>query len=164
MNINDLIEAFLNEKSTTALLKYKEDVISKFHHRLQLQKTFKFKIQDSIIIKNIYELEIDRIEYYLREYIMTRIEKLKRNLFIDVSLLSNNEKIFYEKYLNKLKEKGFVCENSCEDNVVVGFICKKDLGNVILDEEDVEMYSGDFFVGPLSDVYSLVLNGDICLI
>lgn len=163
MNINTLIEAYLNEKSTPVLLKYKEVVISYFYHKLQLQKKNKIENLNNII-KNIYEIEIDRIEYYLKEYILIRLEKLKKNMFIDTLLLSDEEKVFYEKYINKLKEKGIVCDNKSKEYYAVAFICKKDLGNVVLDEEEVEMYDGDLFVGPISDIYSLILNEDVCLI
>ncbi|KAK6090980.1 hypothetical protein P3W45_000225 [Vairimorpha bombi] len=160
MKIQDLIECFMNEKNTNVFLRYRKDVIDYFYKKLVDQKINLDKFSTNKVITSLYELEIERVEYMIKEYLMTRVEKMKHDMNINTDLLSDNEKIFYRKLQNKMTYK--ICRDNEVD--VVGFICKKDLGFVMLDGESVEMYQDDFFVGPMKDVYDLVNKGEIFLL
>ena len=162
MIVQNLIECYVNEKSSKAILKYKKEVVDYFYQKLLEQKE-KYKIfiaGKSNIIKSIYELEIERMEFLLREYLIIRLEKMKEDYYIDLNLLSSQEVVYYTR-LQKIAP----FKNKKNDKIeVIGFLCKKDLGNVILDDENVEMCKDDFFVGPLNDVYDLIINEDIKLV
>ena len=100
------------------------------------------------------------MEFLLREYLIIRLEKMKEDYYIDLNLLSSQEVVYYTR-LQKIAP----FKNKKNDKIeVIGFLCKKDLGNVILDDENVEMCKDDFFVGPLNDVYDLIINEDIKLV
>ena len=99
MIVQNLIECYVNEKSTKAILKYKKEVVDYFYQKLLEQKE-KYKIfiaGKSNIIKSIYELEIERMEFLLREYLIIRLEKMKEDYYIDLNLLSSQEVVYYTR-------------------------------------------------------------------
>ncbi|WUR02448.1 DNA replication complex GINS protein (SLD5) [Vairimorpha necatrix] len=161
MKVKRLIECYMNEKNTNAFLKYNQEVVAYFYTKIIDQKNIiKKNPQKSNILKSIYELEIERLEYLIKSYLTIRINKMKRNLFIDENCLSEDEKKFYKILKDQINYK-----NECNESVdVVGFICKKDIGNVLLDGESVEMNKGDFYIGPLCDVMDLLNQDEIYLV
>lgn len=99
MIVQNLIECYVDEKSTKAILKYKKEVVDYFYQKLLEQKE-KYKIfiaGKSNIIKSIYELEIERMEFLLREYLIIRLEKMKEDYYIDLNLLSSQEVVYYTR-------------------------------------------------------------------
>lgn len=160
MNIKDLIESYMNEKNTKIFLRYRKEVIDFFYKKLVIQKNNLNKLTDNKIINSLYELEIERIEYMIREYLMVRIDKLKHDMNINLELLSESELILYKKLQNKMKYK-ISRDNEID---VVGFICKKDLGFVMLDGESVEMFRDDFYLGPILDIMEMVNKGEVFLL
>lgn len=162
MKLQRLVEIYVNEKSTKSFLNYKKEVVDFFYEKLlkQIENVKNMSSNELNIVKCTYELEIERIEYLLKEYLTLRINKLKLHSTIDNELLSASEKDYYDI----LKEQMIYKNKRDESFDIVGFICKKDIGSVLLDEETVEMYKDDFYVGPFSDVRDLLDKDEIYLV
>ncbi|ADM11934.1 uncharacterized protein Eint_071750 [Encephalitozoon intestinalis ATCC 50506] len=162
--LNDLILAYQNEKSAKRLLPYASQVMNYFLDAVS-RRTEGMKSLDKSILKNIYELELERIKFFAKEYVKVRLKKLVTNLYEDRSFLSPREAVFYEKYISLLKKRDiYVTEKKFyQTHEFVGFYCCADIHGIVIDGEMVEMFKGDFFVAPLDDVMDLLKKNEIIL-
>lgn len=162
--LTDLILAYQNEKSTRRLLPYASRPVDHFL-AIVSKRTESIGKLDRSVVKNIYELEAERVKFLLKEYIQTRLRKISADLYVDKTLLSGRESIFYESYLGLLKERDVYVEKQRlnKTNEFVGFYCLVDVYGVMIDGEPLEMLKGDFFVAPLDDVADLVKKNEIVL-
>lgn len=155
----------MNEKACRSLLPYESEVVEFFYNKIEQHRVN--VTSDIKIVKSIIELDIERVEYLLKEYILCRLHKLENNFFIDTSLLSSGEREFYEKY-KKLFQEEDILDNEIEikkhEDEVVGFICKDQALNIILDGEHIEIFQGDFFVTEMKNVFDLIKSKSIRLI
>lgn len=161
--LNNLISAYQNEKCTETLLPYASTVdyfVSLIPRHVQFIDTL-----ENPVIRNIHELEVERVKYFIKEYIQTRLRKLNFDLYIDRSLLSKRELVFYEKYINLVKKRDIYVEERGmpKKNEFVGFYCLVDINSIKIDGSVLEMFKGDFFVAPLDDVAELLRNNEIIL-
>ncbi|CAD25709.1 hypotheticalprotein v26.11 [Encephalitozoon cuniculi GB-M1] len=162
--LNDLILAYQNEKSTKRLLPYALHLIDYFLDIIS-ERTEHVKALNKSIVKNIYELEIERVKFFVKEYIQTRLKKMSMNLYVDLSLLSGGELALYEKYIDLLKKRDVYVTKQKFHKVheFVGFYCCTDISGAVIDGELLEMFKGDFFVAPLDDVMDFLKRNEIIL-
>ncbi|AFN83421.1 hypothetical protein EROM_071700 [Encephalitozoon romaleae SJ-2008] len=162
--LNDLILAYQNEKSAKRLLPYASCPMKHFLDVVS-RRAGDMKALGKTIVRNVYELELERVKFFIKEYIRVRLKKLSTNLYVDRSFLSERETIFYEKYIGLLKERDiYVPEQKfCKKNEFIGFYCCVDVDGIMIDGELLEVFKGDFFVAPLSDVMDLLKRNEIIL-
>jgi DNA replication initiation complex subunit (GINS family) len=162
--IQDLIEIFTNEKSCKSLLPFENQIVNYFYNKLEEHRENLSQMKEDNIIKSIVELDIDRVEYMIKEYLLCRLNKLKKNFFIDMTLLSEGEKVFYSKYKKIFEEEDILDKDITSiphENEVVGFICKDKSINIILDGEHLDIFQGDFFVTNIKNVFHLIKHKNI---
>ncbi|KAF9764980.1 DNA replication complex GINS protein sld5 [Nosema granulosis] len=165
--IQDLIEIFINEKSCKSFLPFEYEVVDYFYKRILNQREKLESCTEPKIVKSIMELDIDRVEYLLKEYILIRLNKLKTNFFVDSSLLSDGEKDFYFNYLKLFQEEDILdneIESKKHEEEVVGFVCKAKSINIILDGEHIEIFQGDFFVTEIKNIFDLIKSKQVRLV
>lgn len=155
LSLDSLITAYGNEKSTDRMLPF-SPIIEHFNDALRSIGPLSDETQ---AIRTLRELEAERIRYFLKEYVVTRLSKLRRNIFIEENLLSPKEQVFYRKYLALLAKHGLLTEQRGTSIEYVGFYCVRDLSNVKIDNEAIEMYEGDFFVANMDDVQEYIRMG-----
>lgn len=162
--IDSLIKAYRNEKCTGELLPYAENVMDFLQKNLPKQIDYANSIKKAHVIKSIYEEEIERVKYFMREYIIARMRKINRGFNIDKRLLSNHEERYYISIADLYREKDIFVECEWESQEFVGFISLVESENVVIDHNSVELRVGDFFVAPLKDVVSLLYRNEIYLV
>jgi GINS complex subunit 4 len=164
MSVEDLILAYQNEKGVEELLPYEEAVVGYFVEAIGQQMELARSVE--LTIRSVYELETERIRYFLKEYLSTRIHKMQGNLYLDASLLSERERVFYERYLGLLEKRDVrvARREGTEDAEFVGFYALVDMSNVRIDGSVVEVFKGDFFVGPFADVREFVKSKEMALL
>lgn len=165
--IQDLIESVVNEKSCNSLLPYDRETFDYFYSKLQEYKNKEDQSNESKLIVSVKELDLDRIEYLLKEYLLCRLNKLKHNFFIDTSLLSEAELKFYDAYIKIFQEEDILdkeIETERFQNEVVGFICKAKSINLLLDGEQIEVFKGDFFVTEIKNIFRFIKNKSVRLV
>lgn len=160
--IEQLIVVYTNEKSTSSLLPY-NDIADEFNLILSNRLA---TVKNTIEIE---ELEIERIKYFIKEYILCRFDKICNNLYHDLALMSEDEKAFYLGYIQLQKKFDVYQENvetaeTINKNEFVGFIANRNIQAVKIDKEIVEIFEGDVFIASLVDVYSYLLDNSITLI
>lgn len=162
LDFEKLLNAYNNEKSTRKLLKY-NTIIDEFNLRIQYSAS---KQASSEISKTIEEIEIERIKYFIKEYILTRMDKLRSNFFLNTELMSENERRFYIKYLELCKQRNiFVDQNQPSNDIeIVGFRAKRELDGVKIDDEIIKIYNDDFFVANFYDIQNFIEDGSISLL
>src|ERR1700754_3514486 len=96
-----LLQAYTNEKATQRLLKY-EPVVDGFIKIIQSHEHS--GVLTTGILDTFEEIEMERIKYFVKEYILTRLDKIRNNLFTDRALLGEKERSFADKY-NELMVK-----------------------------------------------------------
>lgn len=161
--IDDLIAAYTNEKATKKLLKY-EHVVDEFNKAVADACSAQSSKDHSQVTQMVQEIEVGRIRYFVKEYIMCRFDKIRRNLFLDSCLMSPREKTFYARYLEIMKQNGVYTDSPSRDFEFVGFISRRNLESVRIDNEVVEIFRGDFFVANLDDVAEYLREGAISLV
>lgn len=169
INLRDLVVILRNEKATKKLLNYNRmfDDISNI-----VQENLKNR-PNNPVVATIKELEAEHIKYILKQYILTRIEKIRMNIPQDTSLMSHAEKIFYLKYYECLSEQNIFKDkiniSSFDDPFqkqnkqleYVAFICTKKISGFKVDGTVIEVYEGDFFVAKFDEVEEYFERGDI---
>lgn len=162
--LSDLVTAYQNEKCTKTLLPYASALVDHFLSLVHRQTEFINSLEMSLI-RNIYELEVERVKYFVKEYIQTRLRKINSNLYVDHSLLSEGELVFYKKYIGLLKEEDIYIEEQRKEKgcEFVGFYCLGGINGVKIDGNVLEVFEGDFLVAPLDDVLELLKNNEIVL-
>ncbi|KAI5169912.1 hypothetical protein PAEPH01_1091 [Pancytospora epiphaga] len=158
--LDDLIVAYTNEKATRRLLPFC-DVTDQLSSEL---KAYRENSEEPQIVRELRELEHERLKYFTREYILTRLEKLKSNIFLDKSLMGSREVRYYEKYLALLDKHGLLTDKESQDHDYVGFYCLKSLDYVKIDNEVNEIFEGDFFIANIDDIFEYVKRGYINLV
>lgn len=158
--LDDLIIAYTNEKSTTQLLPY-NPLADDFSQMVKYQHTDPSEPQ---LVRTLRELEIERIKFFVKEYIIIRLQKLNNNIFWTEDVMSPREIIYYRKYLSLLDANGVLTRNESAKIEYVGFYCVKNLENVKIDNEIIEISEGDFFVANLDDVMVYLKRGHIVLV
>ncbi|TBU00689.1 hypothetical protein CWI38_1287p0010 [Hamiltosporidium tvaerminnensis] len=162
--LNELIIIYRNEKNIKTLLPYQTSIIETIYSLIQSQQTYLNALKKNQIIKNIIEQELDTAKYFLKEYLKIRIKKLQIYFLTSKDLLSSKEIIFQEKIVNLYKEKNIYVESEYKNTEYVGFICLKDIKQIFLDKNPVEIKNDDFFVAPLEEVYEYLYNNDIMIV
>lgn len=162
--LNDLISSYQNEKCTESLLPYNQTCVDHFLNLIAEQVKL-IDLLETSVVKNIYELEVERVKYFIKEYIQTRLKKLHSNLYLDRSLLSKGELQLYKNYIEVLKERDIYVEEvpGQKGNEFVGFYCLVDINSIKIDGDVLEMFKGDFFIAPLYDVIELLKRNEIIL-
>ncbi|ELQ76138.1 putative alpha-helical protein, potentially involved in replication/repair, partial [Trachipleistophora hominis] len=123
-------------------------------------------LKEHKLLKSLYEQELERVKYILTDYLRVRLIKLQNNFYVNTEYLSEYEKVFYQKLVEKFKEYDIFTEQNEEyvDFECVGFIALVDIGKVIIDGNSVDVLAGDFFVAQLADVKHLLLDRKIMLV
>lgn len=162
--MDGLIAAYQNEKCTDALLPYASAPVEHFLGLIPKQTEFVSSLEASAT-KNVYELELERIKYFIKEYIQTRLKKLASDLYIDHSLLSERELVYYKRHIGLLKERDIYVERQerRRSREFVGFHCLVDINSIEIDGNVLEVFRGDLFVAPLDDVMELLKRNEIVL-
>lgn len=164
LDLNLLITAYINEKATTKILPYKSIIDDFIFH-------IKFKYDSDIkslntVLNELKEIEINRIKYFIKEYLHCRLNKIRINIFVDDSFLNLKEKIFKNKYINLLENYNLSIDESKSTNNVefIGFIVNKNAEKIILDGEIIDLIIGDFYISNIDDVFDKLLNDVISLV
>ncbi|GJQ15627.1 hypothetical protein GpartN1_g7418.t1 [Galdieria partita] len=115
-DINDdvwrLRKWLVNEKCCNDILPYQEELVTGLADLCQFQQSLVEQMTESddfalVLVKNLKELELERIRYLLKEYLRTRLRKIESWLFYlwrdkeKWSLLSSSE-TEYTKQLHQL--------------------------------------------------------------
>ncbi|EJW04079.1 hypothetical protein EDEG_01655 [Edhazardia aedis USNM 41457] len=174
--IQELIQTYTNEYNTKLLLPYNRKLASQIIPIIKAQNDYIKKLESTNINKlylSIYQLEYERISYFLNSYLRTRLVKInKEHEFCDKNLLSDYELKFLES-INVFELNGFLKDSKemfCSDrndkfkNEYVGFYVICDRKSVVIDGNPLDINYGDVYVSLLSDVYDLLINKDIVLI
>lgn len=162
--LDRLITAYTNEKSTRRLLKY-DHIVEEFNRAVVDYICNPQSSKDhSQVARMIQEIEIERIKYFVKEYIMCRFDKIRRNFFLDLELMSSRERAFYTQYLGVMKQKDVFTDKPSQDFEFIGFISHKALEGVKIDNEVVEIFQGDFFVANYDDVVEYLKEDAIGLV
>lgn len=159
LQIDELINAYINEKSARRLLPYNHTVDA-FNAQI---KAFCIDPAEHPIVKMVRELENERIKYFVKEYLMVRLDKILANVFLNVELMSPGEKQLYEEWLSLLAREDTLGGEVSEEPEYVGFFCTKSLGNVMIDDQVLEIFEGDFFVANIDDIAYYLKGGDVLL-
>lgn len=168
--MRSLVDVFFNlyrnEKNTCRLLPFNEEIISELRSEISRQLEFIEETKDFKQLKAIYEQELENIKYFLADYIKVRLDKIHKNLYLDESLMSENERLFYKKLKEQYKKLDIYVEQTekYQDFECVGFIAQTDIGNVLIEGDSVDISDGDFFVVKLTEVDDLLQEGKILLV
>lgn len=160
--LEKLIDSYINEKSTKTLLPY-DNIVDDFNLIL---KNTPLPLDDDTH-KMLAEIEIERISYFIKEYILCRFEKIRGNFYLETDLMSEGEKSFYLDYINLIKQEGVykeIVEEQQKPTEFVGFIANRNMTSVKIDNDIIEIVEGDFFIADLQDVYYLLLDKSISLV
>lgn len=160
LDLENLIRVYNNEKSTKKLLKY-DPIVDEFNLRISQSDN---KSVSSEISRAIEEIEIERIKYFIKEYILTRIDKLRQDFFLDVEMMSESEKLYYSQYLELCKQSNIYVDQQSKDVEIIGFVAKRELDGVKIDDEIVKIYNGDFFVANYEDIEAYIPDGSVQLV
>lgn len=155
-----LIIAYTNEKSTARLLPYcpVADEFSDILAKTQISPT------DPPVLKALREIEMERIKYFVKEYVLVRLAKLNSNVFLADNLMSGREVAYYRKYIAMLGRNDILADKESRSFEYVGFYCIRDLGSVKIDGEVVEVFEGDFFVASIDDIIEYLIQGHVILV
>ncbi|KAF7684809.1 DNA replication complex GINS protein sld5 [Astathelohania contejeani] len=166
-DLQRLIISYKNEKSTTRILPYIENTINNLSILIKKQTEYINSFKQYSLLKSIYEQELERVKYFLKEYLLTRIKKIENNLFIEREHLSSHELVYLDGLIELYKCRDIYIEPPSQlptNEECVGFVVKKSIGEILIDGHPVNMEKGDFFVAAIDDVIHLLYNNDIELI
>lgn len=164
--IDQFVNDYRNEKNTRRLLSFSEKTIDVLRNLIKSQEEYILTLDEHRLLKSLYEQELERIKYLLTDYLKTRLIKLQKNFYIETHLMSEHEKTFYTKLNDKLKEYDIIVtrDHDNDDYECVGFIALTDIGNVIIDNNQINIQAGDFFVAQFKDIESLLLASKVILV
>ncbi|KRH95101.1 hypothetical protein M153_3100028061 [Pseudoloma neurophilia] len=159
-------DAYRNEKNTRRLLPFQTEILDKLKQEIDEQAEYIKQIKDAKQYKVIYEQELENIKYFYIDYIKTRLIKIQKDFYLDEYLMSKNEAVFYNKFLDYFKSSDmYVEEGESQPNFeCVGFIAKEDIGNVMIENNSIDISIGDFFVVKYVEIEDLLLQGKIVLV
>lgn len=168
-----LLVLYLNEKNTRMLLPYGRELVHGICYLLEKQRLKLCSLKDAPhgrVIEHAYKMEIDRVEWVLKEYLLRRLEKIRGNFYLqdqELSLLSGGERRFYAKYLELNRAHGVYMEGPPSAGPAPaeygGFYVLEDLGNHVMENEVVGMAKGDFYIGNLREVSGLLQSARILI-
>ena len=159
-SIEPLLTALSNEKATRRLLPH----VPYADELLAVLRTAQPPENEPQVIRSLRELEVERIRYLIREYVMLRLEKMTRDLFTDQDLLSPRERVFFARYANLLQKQGTGYENKGNGVEYAGFYCVRGLESIRLDGEVMGFKEGDFFSADFDDVKEYLREGSVVLV
>ncbi|KAM0679823.1 hypothetical protein GINT2_001995 [Glugoides intestinalis] len=160
LEMEKLISAYSNEKATSILLDY-NSIVDEFNRTVSMCK-LESNVAD--ILSTIKEIERERIKYFIKEYILIRLDKIRKNLFADLNCMSHAERTFAQEYQEMMRKAEIYADFPSKDIEVVGFIAQKNLESVKIDNQAVEIFAGDFFVAFYDDVVNYIKNGYVLLV
>jgi GINS complex subunit 4 len=160
LNVARLIQAYSNEKSTKKLLKY-DQIVDEFNLEIS---TNQIVTGNDNLVETIKEVEMERLKYFVKEYVLIRLDKMRSNFFLDVNLMNHSEREFYEKYIEIARKNTIYEDEPSKDIEIVGFMANKKLESVRIDGEIIEIYKGDFFVGSFDDIEEHLNENSVRLI
>ncbi|KAL1530747.1 hypothetical protein AB1Y20_001646 [Prymnesium parvum] len=101
----------MNEKFAPEILQHKSDLVDTIQQLLETQAERITELSErDFLLRSIYEMERERVEYLLRVYLRTRLQKItKYAIHIGTSVevqsrLSESERSFAQQYLELYKE------------------------------------------------------------
>lgn len=160
-SLERLIQAYTNEKATVKLLPY-NGVANEFNLIL---KEREIDCGSSVSLSSTFEeIELERIKYFVKEYVLTRLDKICADFFIDQSLMGKEERKFAEKYKEMMIRASVYVDKPSKEHEIVGFIAQRNLEAVKIDGQIVEILSGDFFVASYDDIASYIWDGSVVLV
>lgn len=158
--LEELIAAYTNERSTERLLPH-SPVADEFN---QIARRAGAGPGDPQIVRTLRELEIERIRFFVKSYVLARLQKLGSSIFLDTALMSAREAAYYERHRSLLGRHGVLTDRKSPSFEYVGFYCVRSLESVKIDDSVVEVLEGDFFVASIDDVVEYLKGGHIVLV
>lgn len=156
-----LIQLYMNEKGTERLLKY-DSLADEFNQILQ--NTGPASEDTPKVVRTMQEIDQERVKYFVKEYIMCRFDKIRKNFYLDPSLMSQKEQVFYAKFLDLMRRTDLYFDTIAGDgHEFVGFIANTNLKSVRIDTEVVDILEGDFFIANYDDISEHLVNGSVSL-
>lgn len=162
--VESLIRAYRNEKCTKEMLPYERRVMDFLEKNLPKQIEYAASLRKAPVLKSIYEQEIERVKYFMKEYIITRMKKISLNFNVDDSMLSPSEIVYRNAMYSICRQEDVFVPCRWTNNEFVGFVSVVDNNHVVLDGNPVEMRQGDFFVGQIRDVIEMLYRHSIYLV
>lgn len=159
MALEELIVAYTNEVSTERLLPY-NSIADEFN---QMMRNVHIDQSATQVVRTLKELEIERIRFFVKSYVLARLQKLNSNVFLSADLMSAREAVYYRKHMSLLEKNGVLTDKKSPTPEYVGFYCVKNLESVKIDDDVVEIFEGDFFVANIDDVIEYLNKGYIVL-
>lgn len=159
LNLAELIAAYSNEKATNSLLEYKY-IVDEVRRWLE-EKEGEDSVFENTVLKELVEIEQNRIKYYVNEYLALRFDKIRKNFFVDQKCLSMEEIEVRRKYFEILSTRNITKEHKQEDIEFVGCYFNKKAQNFYIDGEVQEINSGEFIVTKLEGVRDYLDKNDV---
>lgn len=159
LNLAELIAAYSNEKATSTLLEYKY-IVDEVRRWLE-EKEEEDSVFENTVLKELVEIEHNRIKYYVNEYLALRFDKIRKNFFVDQKCLSMEEIEVRRKYFEILSNRNITKEHRQEDIEFVGCYFNKKAQSFILDGEVQEINSGEFIVTKIEAVREYLDKNDV---
>ena len=119
--LDGLIIAYTNEKSTTQLLPY-NSLADDFSQMVKHTHTDPSEPQ---LVRTLRDQEAERIKFFVKEYIITRLQKLNSSIFWTEDVMGPREILYYRKYLSLLGKNGVLRRTKSIRIEYVGFYCVK---------------------------------------
>lgn len=151
-SISSLINSLKNERNTKKTLPF-NSVVDQIIPIIRKQMKYTEKLGKFKVIQSIIDLEIESIKYFIQSYVSARLRKIE-NYGFNPQYLTERE-LAYK----------FKCdlEPPAGPNVVI-FRALDNLGNIVIDDNSVDVKKGDIFVTDIEDVFYLLLENKIVLI
>lgn len=161
---------YLNERSCHRILLYNRDLIERVLALISRQKQ-KMESCTCRIAFSIYQVEIDRVEWILTEYLLIRLEKIRRYVHIDTSVLSEEEKEYHQAYIELQIQSGTYIEKE----EVPSRLCKTmpnysgvyfldGAHGLSLEGETLSFSAGDFAIADIQCIPELVDSMSVILV
>lgn len=162
--VESLIRAYRNEKCTKEILPYERRVMDFLGKNLPKQIEYAALLRKTSALKGIYEQEIERVKYFMKEYIIARMKKISQNFNVDDSMLSSSEIVYRNAMYSIYQQEDIFVPCKWKNSEFVGFVSVIDNNHIVLDGNPVEMREGDFFVGQIRDVIEMLYRHSIYLV
>ncbi|KAG0438292.1 hypothetical protein DMUE_3183 [Dictyocoela muelleri] len=150
--IESLINSLKNEKNIEKTLPF-NSIADKMIPIIKKQIDYKNKLGKFKVIQSIIDQEIESCKYFIHSYVSTRLRKIE-NLGFDPKFLTSRELLYKFKSNSNFYMKS---------NVVI-FRAVENLGNIVIDDNSIDVKKGDVFVTDIDDVFYLLLENKIVLI
>lgn len=161
MNVSQLISIYSNEKSTNTLLSYKP-IVDEFIMYLEEVEENSLKY-NNVIINELVEIELNRIKFYIKQYLLIRLEKIRKNIFVRNSNLSTKELAFKKKYMKMIDERNITSDVKEEEIEFVGVYNPKTIHNIALDEINKDLTAGELILIDLNVIYDRIETKEVLL-